>query len=50
VGSVIQPSGIVPVSRLEQAAQQRGLKAPTTGLLELAADNLLPVTSEEADA
>jgi hypothetical protein len=50
VGSVIQPSGIVPVSRLEQAAQQRGLKAPTTGLLELAADNLLPATSEEADA
>jgi hypothetical protein len=48
VGSVIQPSGIVPASRLEQAAQQRGLKAPTIGLLEFAPDNL-PVTSEEEE-
>jgi hypothetical protein len=50
VGSVIQPSGIVPASRLEQATQQRGLMAPTTGLLEFAGDDLLPATSEEEDA
>jgi hypothetical protein len=50
VGSVIQPSGIVPASRLEQAAQQRGLMAPTTGLLEFVGDDLLPATPEEENA
>jgi hypothetical protein len=49
VGSVIQPSGIVPASRLEQAAQQRGLMKPAVGLLELAADTWLSATAEEED-
>jgi hypothetical protein len=50
VGSVIQPSGIVPASRLEQAAQQRALPGPAIGLLGLAADTVLPVSAEEANS
>ncbi len=49
VGSVIQPSGVVPASRLEQAAQQRGLMKPAVGLLELAEDTWLSATAEEED-
>jgi len=42
LGSVIQPSGIVPASRLEQAGRQRVLRGTAVSLVEFAAATLLP--------
>lgn len=47
LGSVIQPSGIVPASRLEQAARQRGLQGAAVNLIGFAAETLLPAAPDD---
>jgi hypothetical protein len=42
LGSVIQPSGIVPASRLEQAERQRVLQGTAVSVVEFASGALLP--------
>jgi hypothetical protein len=48
LGSVIQPSGIVPASRLEQAARQRGLRGSAATLIDFSAAAPRPVSTDGA--
>jgi hypothetical protein len=47
IGSVIQPSGIVPASRLEQAGRQRGMQGAAFRLVEFPARPLIPAAASD---